>query len=249
MGIDIERLKLFSPMDGNFFPVLLLFSLGMFFFVRSWDHWLVLGIILMTIAMNPHAWWDRFIPQLFALPVLILMILRQQSRECPLFWTRRWNFAIGSFLAFALLNSSCEFLTKMRYNIELAALESKEMTIWQASSRLLPAMPDMEGYPEKPVQLYPETLRNFYITQYVSHSGAERLPKLCLNQVPDWENEDIFYVPQGCVYILPKKNAGTIQTEDEIFIDFSDVEISELPCHFVHVGKVRWKQLRNAWNK
>lgn len=242
--VDINQLKLFSPSDGDFFPVLLLFSLGMLFFVRSWDHWLVVGILLLTIAINPHAWWDRFIPQLFALPVLILMILRQQSRECLPFWAGRWNFAIGFFLAFALLNNSYGFLKEMRRCVASVALESREMAIWQASPRLCTQFCSVQYG----TQCHPATHLCFYASFFLDNSGLEKLPVLSPNLIIDWEKEEVFYCT-GWVYALPKRHGSRIQTDDEIIVDNSDVELSELPQALATVGKVRWKQLCNAWHK
>ncbi|MDO5113154.1 MAG: hypothetical protein Q4E67_02135 [Planctomycetia bacterium] len=248
--IDVKNLKFFS-LDVNekqtgIFPLLLVFSLGLLFFVKNWDHWLVIGGILLTIALQPHSWWDRFIPQLYALPVLILIILQSQVRKDYPSWIPRWNGMLCFFFTFALLNNSLYFIHQLRKCVEGGILESKEISLWQTCPHLRTGY-IFEKLQKQEVNTDDEPYRFLYTRFYLNKAGFEEITIVPTNQKINWEKEDVFYC---CAWTctLPKKHPGTIQTENDICLDYSDVSFSELPGTLKILGMLRWRQFCKAWN-
>ncbi|MDO4583344.1 MAG: hypothetical protein Q4D62_04495 [Planctomycetia bacterium] len=249
--IDIEDLKFFSLDVDEYrcgiFSLLLVFSLGLLFFVQRWDHWLVIGGILLTIVIQPHSWWDRFIPQLYALPVLILIILQSQVQKDYPSWTPRWNGMLCFFFTFALLNSSFCFINQLKVCVGNSFLESKEMALWQASPQLRMGFIFEALQTQEEVNVGNESRGCYYGRCCLNNAGFEKITIVPTNQKINREKEDIFYC-YGWTYTLPKKQVGTTQSEDDMCLDHSDVNYSELPEALEVVGKVRWRQFCKAWN-
>ncbi|MDO5113037.1 MAG: hypothetical protein Q4E67_01545, partial [Planctomycetia bacterium] len=224
-----------------------IFSLGMLFFIREWEYWLVVGSILLTIAIQPHSWWDRFVPQMYALPVLILVILQSQTREYPRFLAKRWTMMTVLLLSLLLWNSSLSFMNQLKEQAAKVLLESKEMELRQSVAALYTGSVSRHG---DSLQNHPPLRDNpwfrFYARHYLRQEGLGNLPVMAAPVPFDWEKTTVYY-SFGWIYCLPRHETEPPQTENDVFLDYSDVNYSELPKALKTVGKVRWRQFCNAW--
>lgn len=72
---------------GYFFSGILLCSLILLTFIRFEDKedkrlfWTIFAILLISVLGNHEAWWARFVPQLWMLPIFILMFVNNKKRH------------------------------------------------------------------------------------------------------------------------------------------------------------------------
>lgn len=115
---------------GWIFGLALTVSAVLLFFMRGWDCWLVVLALLLSIIVQPHSWWARFVPQLWYIPILIFSIIRSQTKTSPYFSA---NFAcliliISAALAF---QSGYVFFWRSASMVGQAALNDKFLQIME----------------------------------------------------------------------------------------------------------------------
>lgn len=240
--VDIKGLTFFSfyepGLAWGIFPLLLIFSCGLLFFIQGWDSWLVVGAILLTIAVQPHSWWGRFIPQLYALPILILMILQSQLRNYPSFWSTRWTAMVSFLLTILLLNNSLVFCTQMKQGFSYATLEFYEQKILHTSQKLY--LGNVIQYPRFRSGL----AFHFYTQHYLSRKGVENIVVEDVPQTLDVEKTDICIPGEGWIFCFSKEPGTPLQKNEDILLEY---DTSDFPAALKEIGKVRWRQFCKAW--
>lgn len=242
---DIREVSFFSlyktGIRWGIFPLLLVFSLGLLFFVRKWDAWLVVGTILLTVALQPHSWWDRFVPQIYAFPILVLVVLQSQTREYPSFLRVRWTVMTASLLTVLLVNNSLCFFNSLKTSLDHVVLESQVVRLLRSSPNVYVGHTSGLPYFQK------DLIFHFYVRHYLDQTGFADVE---IQPVPKtFPMDKVTLCKYFCtIYTLPKKEGSPPQTEDDIFLDYSDVEFAELPEALKTMAKTRWKQIRNAWS-
>ncbi|MDO4583346.1 MAG: hypothetical protein Q4D62_04505 [Planctomycetia bacterium] len=239
--VDIQEITFFSFYEPGgawgIFPLLLIFSCGLLFLVRGWDSWLVLGAILLTVAVQPHLWWARFIPQMYAFPVLVLLILLRQARDYPSFLAVRWTVMISFLLSFFLLNSSLIFCNQVKQKLTYTVLEFAEQEILESSQKLY--LGNVLEYPS-----FIGAFRFRYYTQYYLRTKGLDIVIEDIPPILDLEKTEIRIPGGGWIFCFPKKPGTPPQKKEDILLDY---DTSKLPEALKTVGKVRWRQFCKAW--
>lgn len=91
---------------GYFFSGILLFSLILGAFLRFNNNedkktfWTIMSILLISIFGNHEAWWARFIPQFWTLPIFITLFFTLNKNR-----TQRQRFFVFSLISYCFINS------------------------------------------------------------------------------------------------------------------------------------------------
>lgn len=146
---------------GYFFSGILLCSLIFSMFIRFKDKsdkklfWAIIVILLISIFGNHEAWWARFVPQIWLLPLMILMY----SDKEKIIWTNL--IAVICFVNSFIIN-----VQYFDYDIQRTIIE-KEETLQYPEILYIPAY-----YPEinhkfqtKPIKLLEKGKKVIYINQ------------------------------------------------------------------------------------
>lgn len=137
-------------------------------------------------------------------------------------------------------------MNQLKVKLDTCILESKEISIWHAYPHLRTGYIFGALQNQEEANTENESISFFYARSYLNYAGFKEIRIVPTNQKIDWKKEDVYYC-YGWTYTLPKKDLNSIQTVDNICLDYSDVEYSQLPEALVAVGKVRWRQICKAW--
>jgi hypothetical protein len=70
----------------------------------------IILILILSVFVNPECWWARYVPQLYFIPITILIYLYLINKK----WTKTWSLVI---LALLILNQSSIGATNYFYNM------------------------------------------------------------------------------------------------------------------------------------
>ncbi|MDO4568826.1 MAG: hypothetical protein Q4D38_00400 [Planctomycetia bacterium] len=248
ISADIHDLDYFPfySVNGNHrsFFLLLVFSLSLLFLMKKWEYWLVIGTVLLTIIIQPHSWWERFIPQIFALPVLILICVQNQiTKEHPKLKVR-WTMMTSVLLLLLLTNNSWGFFNRSMESVDALLLEAQEVKILQ-STDLDEITCGTLGELESQSFIIPNKYNryiHFYNQYYICHIGFEDRKVQCIKEISLKEQNVLITYMR--TYIFAKKEEKPLPIDENICLK---ADFSELPKALKIVGEIRWRQFCQVW--
>lgn len=252
----------FTPRDVKFFqfrlnydsigifPLMLIFSLPLLFFVRRWDFWMVLFVILLSTAIHPHFWWGRFVPQLWALPFLVFGFTyhevcrpkcasaEERSLRFPVsFWERRWQWIFYVLMSWSVLihmligchMAYFQLLYAVSQDLYLEmARQNPEMVVIGGITRTV------EG--EK-TELASHPVYFYHFNDFFKSMGYPNVHVTFLNlTVPETYDSSNF---NRIIFIWPKSFYPDGKTPTK--------SVAEIPASVYHMLQIRWRQLACAW--
>lgn len=244
---DLDYFPFYSiKRDHRSFFLLLVFSLSLLFLVKKWEYWLVIGTIILTILVQPHSWWERFIPQMFALPVLIWISLHSQIVEESPNLKRRWTMMTSALLVVLLTNNSWVLFSRLIENANALLLEAREVELLQSPDLcyitcgaivLDEVKPPSFTLPCKYLRVI-----HFYNQYYIHHLGFEEIKIRPIKEILLKEQDILLTYLR--TYIFTKKENKPLNKEW-----FLKTNFSELPQALKVVGQIRWRQFCQAWSR
>ena len=127
----------------------LISSIGLWLSLKKnpnrWKYLFVVGVVLLSVAVNPEFWWARYIPQFWFLTALncVLLIWGDPSPH-PVSWVRS-GLRVGCLLII-ILNSGLIALVSLKTNTTSAALYHSTYTTLFEQSRQVPVAVDFNGW-------------------------------------------------------------------------------------------------------
>ncbi len=117
---SVREIRSFAAPDvhlagwGVFFSGVLLASIVMWVYGRGWRASaasLAAGLVLLTVLVNPYAWWARFAPQMALLPVFLLVPWMAGQRTRAMSRGHRIALVLCSLLVLdGVINAGCAML-------------------------------------------------------------------------------------------------------------------------------------------
>ena len=102
---------------GNFFLIPMWFSLFMMPLIRRKEVWFLLIAVWVTIWIQPHIWYARYIPHLWVVPVIVAGAVLSQFNTSPEY--RRRFVAIVGIVLMCMLINAIAFTGKALPRVEL----------------------------------------------------------------------------------------------------------------------------------
>ncbi|MBR2524895.1 hypothetical protein IKE67_00360 [bacterium] len=144
---------------GYFFSGILLCSLILSLFIRFENKeekklfWTIITILLISILGNHEAWWARFVPQLWLLPLIILLNLRKEKFP--------WVVLIS---VICFLNSFIINLQYFDYEIQRTIIENKENANYPKTLYIPAYYPEINHkFQTKPIKLAEKGIKVIYV--------------------------------------------------------------------------------------
>lgn len=131
--VDKQELAAYNVVDaryGGFGPlfgsILLLIVPGaMVVLVKAkrivkWFSFIIVGVIVVSTLINPEAWWARLTPQLWLLPLTIIVSFYYLPGK-------HWKYARGFLMTLLLLNSMMVMITHTSYTLDMNRQFKRQM--------------------------------------------------------------------------------------------------------------------------
>lgn len=223
------------------FALALLLSIFMLFFLpRSEDSWIILAL-LVTILIQPHSWWARFVPQIWAFPVLVFCII--MARFQGIQWVKKRLVLLCGLCLFMLLSQGILCLV-YQHGKMICSLQLEQKFHELAESTSDPCILIGNYVPEEP-KFY-TTLPSFcfyyqrlfqdqeFTVSQIQHQAAGRhlIPGI---PVAHWD--------KALLYSASKPLPESDVVYDDIELDRHDVEFSKIIPGILWKLKMRWNQL------
>ncbi len=216
-------------------------SLGLLFFVRGTDRWLILTAIVLSIVTQPHSWWARLIPQLWLFPILIFCFILSDVRLNTWVGTRiRWllGIQVGLLLiliAYCLGDTSITMLNRVQ-------LEREQETYIRENPDgvLIACIPEGQGWSVQPMFHFFTKMKfrdagiEVEVISDKNHPGLEEL--IGRGEIYSW----------FALYCLPDAEYSP-KTYDEVAVENRGASKSKIPASLWQTAKLRAWQLKKAW--
>ncbi|MBR1681570.1 hypothetical protein IJ707_07260 [bacterium] len=145
---------------GYFFSGILLSALILSLFLRfknSEDKklfWVIITIILISVLGNHEAWWARFVPQLWSLPVFVLIFLFINGQKFKI------SYAIAGICVFNSLIINCQYL---KYDINETIKDRKNISRYSSVFYISGNIPQKyHRYETRPIKLQEHGIKVIY---------------------------------------------------------------------------------------
>jgi len=92
---------------------------------------LALSMILFTVISNPHSWWARFVPQLWLLPIFLIMFSSADLRN----FAKTRKFISYVCIFFIILNSVIVFQHQLVFNLKYSCYNRQFFDMVEQQSR------------------------------------------------------------------------------------------------------------------
>ncbi|AIG27752.1 hypothetical protein EGH10_19355 [Brevibacillus laterosporus] len=131
VGAD-ARVAGFGPLFGGAVLVTCVVSLALFLRNRQLAKpvFLLSGIILLTVFINPESWWARYVPQLWFVPILIAMVGFESEKQFVKYgsWLLICTLSINLLLVGATQAIAQSFLN-VQVNIQLHEMKKSKLPV------------------------------------------------------------------------------------------------------------------------
>ncbi len=240
-SIDWKHPFIWFNAFGWIFGAALFLSLAMLVFVpRLEDAWILLALGA-TVLVQPHAWWARFIPQIWAFPILVFCILTARFQAIQ--WVRRRLRLLCGTLTFLLLIQGLLTFSYMESrSLLFLQLEQQFADLAQKHSGSVAAIGAYEK--EDPNEIQVQPIYNFYECTLFADSS---IPCVCSETKFGWKpipGEPLAYF-EGVMLYAP----GEIKNRsyEDVALDKNDVKLNQTLSGIRWKLGERWKQLKKVW--
>ncbi len=239
--VPLEITNGFSWFFGLAFAV----SLGLLFFVRGADRWLILVALAASVAVQPHSWWARFVPQLWLFPILVFCFIRAET--WPVAWVEkrmRWLLYIpaGMLLGLVLFSAADTVMTTLNQT----SLDRRVENIIRENPGgvVVVCTPDAQG------NLLPPSVRRMFQFSTEKNFRAAGMDVEVIGDANHPGVEELIGRGMFCrrwtLYSMPNVEFSPKNYRD-IDLEVLGAKKSEIPASLWQTAKLRAWQLKKAW--
>lgn len=224
---------------GWIFAIALILSIFMFFFLpHKEDCWILLAL-LATILIQPHSWWARFVPQIWAFPVLSFCIVFARFQSIS--WVKkRLALLCGGILAMLFAQGILCLVYHEARMLCFLQLEQKFYELAEATPD--PCVLIGDYIKEEPGIHNTLPLFYFYHQKMFQNQGfavSQIEPKFARQL----EGEPVAHFGRILLISSSRPMTASSVVYDEVELDKEDVEIGKILPGILWKLNLRWKQL------
>ncbi len=230
---------------GWIFGLCLIFTFGLLFFLWGSDRWLVLLAIAASIAVQPHNWFARFVPQMWFIPIFVFACIRMDTYQYPRLERRSSYFMGGLAFLLLLLPLHCfyDICTRSLYSLQFDRQLESYITEHPGGTVIICSPNDKGTF--SPVRTWDKYA--FYLSRLLQDNGiiatvVANEEYLGIDEIA--AHRQIYHrYNLYCISEMPVNE----KTYAEISLIMAGADKSKIPVSLWQTAKLRVWQLKKVW--